>query len=148
MFASWSAGEYGSVGATEWLEVSFAFLSVDTHVNPCCFANVLLVFRVTCPPLIRAFSPTSAWTESSWVSITHSCRLSLYWNILNNVPPPFTRSWELHGLGESTALQSLREHYERGKGSLLKAGLALLQAPVFFVKCRCLYSTGAGTFWI
>lgn len=24
MFASWSAGEYGSVGATEWLEVRFA----------------------------------------------------------------------------------------------------------------------------
>jgi hypothetical protein len=24
VFASWSAGEYGSVGATEWLEVSTA----------------------------------------------------------------------------------------------------------------------------
>lgn len=24
MFASWSAGEYGSVGATEWLEVRTA----------------------------------------------------------------------------------------------------------------------------
>lgn len=22
MFASWSAGEYGNIGATEWLEVS------------------------------------------------------------------------------------------------------------------------------
>lgn len=26
MFASWSAGEYGSVGATEWLEVRLAHL--------------------------------------------------------------------------------------------------------------------------
>lgn len=26
MFASWSAGEYGSVGATEWLEVSPAHM--------------------------------------------------------------------------------------------------------------------------
>lgn len=25
MFASWSAGEYGNVGATEWLEVRLAF---------------------------------------------------------------------------------------------------------------------------
>lgn len=27
MFASWSAGEYGSVGATEWLEVRSARFS-------------------------------------------------------------------------------------------------------------------------
>lgn len=26
VFASWSGGEYGSVGATEWLEVRLAFL--------------------------------------------------------------------------------------------------------------------------
>lgn len=26
MFASWSAGEYGNIGATEWLEVSTELL--------------------------------------------------------------------------------------------------------------------------
>lgn len=48
MFASWSAGEYGSVGATEWLEVRTAFLCGDElkrgslccgpdDVSLCCF---------------------------------------------------------------------------------------------------------------
>lgn len=33
VFASWSAGEYGSVGATEWLEVRTAYLLKG---NACC----------------------------------------------------------------------------------------------------------------
>lgn len=44
IFASWSAGEYGSVGATEWLEVRFAFLLVEARINPCPSANVLFFF--------------------------------------------------------------------------------------------------------
>lgn len=28
MFASWSAGEYGNIGATEWLEVTIKLLYV------------------------------------------------------------------------------------------------------------------------
>lgn len=108
MFASWSAGEYGSVGATEWLEVSFAFQWTGFMSNGAALQMFSLFFRVTCLPSVRRFSPTSAWMESSWVSIIYSCTLSLHWDLLNPLllPPLFTRSWELRGLSKSAALQS------------------------------------------
>lgn len=58
MFASWSAGEYGNVGATEWLEVRFAFQR--TILSDCAALQMLsnvcvcFFFRVICP-LIRKF---------------------------------------------------------------------------------------------
>lgn len=66
MFASWSAGEYGSVGATEWLEVRTAYLLKG---NACCIDSVLtclicfvglFVFflRVIWPLLTKKCSPT------------------------------------------------------------------------------------------
>lgn len=33
VFASWSGGEYGSVGATEWLEVRTAFIILDSRLQ-------------------------------------------------------------------------------------------------------------------
>lgn len=88
MFASWSAGEYGSVGATEWLEVRFACQWMLMS-NCAALQMFSLFFRVICLPSVRKFAPTSAWTEWSWVSITHGCRLSVYWNVLNQflLPP-------------------------------------------------------------
>lgn len=43
VFASWSAGEYGSVGATEWLEVRTKVLALDVpkKENFCFTTNVL-----------------------------------------------------------------------------------------------------------
>lgn len=58
MFASWSAGEYGNVGATEWLEVRLAFQR--TILSDCAALQMLsnvfvcVCFRVICP-LIRKF---------------------------------------------------------------------------------------------
>lgn len=46
VFASWSAGEYGNIGATEWLEASTEKLSVHGQRN-CCLKkknnNILLL---------------------------------------------------------------------------------------------------------
>lgn len=39
VFASWSGGEYGSVGATEWLEVRTAFIILITAFS----SSVLLI---------------------------------------------------------------------------------------------------------
>lgn len=58
MFASWSAGEYGSVGATEWLEVSTTLLYPHVQKRKESAVTRLFVFRVICPQLTNVSSPT------------------------------------------------------------------------------------------
>lgn len=63
VFASWSAGEYGSVGATEWLEVRTEYLLKG---NACCVDSVL-----TC--LICLFVCFVSFLRVIWPLLTKKC---------------------------------------------------------------------------
>lgn len=114
------------------------------HVSGCSCQTVLLCKCSPCFSGLYVFHQSESLHlhqpgRSRHGSVSLSCRLSLYWNVLNQflLPPLLTRSWALRGLGESAALQPPWEHHERGKGSFLKAGQVLLQTVVFFVNCQC-----------
>uniref|UniRef100_A0A665TMW9 Transferrin receptor 2 n=1 Tax=Echeneis naucrates TaxID=173247 RepID=A0A665TMW9_ECHNA len=54
LFVSWDAGEFGNVGATEWLEgyLSMLHLKAVAYFNGCVYVHFLLVcFMCTCVPI-------------------------------------------------------------------------------------------------
>lgn len=54
MFASWTAGEYGAVGATEWLEVGTAVCVSCVHHTARNDQLILTIQLIT----FRVFAPT------------------------------------------------------------------------------------------
>ncbi|XP_035762057.1 transferrin receptor protein 1-like [Neolamprologus brichardi] len=56
VFASWSAGEYGSVGATEWLEGYLSSLSMKafTYINLDGIVTGQNGFKVAASPLLHS----------------------------------------------------------------------------------------------
>ncbi|KAM9349969.1 transferrin receptor protein 1-like [Symphorus nematophorus] len=61
VFASWSAGEYGSVGATEWLEGYLSALSMKafTYINLDGVVAGRIGFKVAASPLMRSLIESS-----------------------------------------------------------------------------------------
>lgn len=143
----------------------FLDLDVQQQENSSLFfppLNIFLfVFRATCPLLTEASSPTSAWMEWSWVSTVHNLSFSQVTAVFQWLSVDWiyllTRSWELHGLGESAALQPPGEHHEGGNdtnnNNTVNADPVLLKTSRVFIdlsrphRCRVLLVLGRCTTW-
>lgn len=80
MFASWSAGDYGAVGATEWLEASMALesgsgqsrimqMADSCDLMPSCASLSLFHHpRAMLPPCIQKPLLTSTWIRQFQVN--------------------------------------------------------------------------------
>lgn len=143
MFASWSAGEYGSVGATEWLEVRLARLekqprqaaAIIHDVGVCSGLSVISEHEG-----LLLHQP--GWSHSRYLPQGSGLEplLPVVLNTVGILSPP--RSKRIQSLRQSLDAQLNPERSERGKRQL---GVALMRPLMSGSHARLRLPSGEGS---
>uniref|UniRef100_A0AAQ4R427 Transferrin receptor protein 1 n=1 Tax=Gasterosteus aculeatus aculeatus TaxID=481459 RepID=A0AAQ4R427_GASAC len=80
VFASWSAGEYGSVGATEWLEVRRIYPTVLFWISS--FYGIVTLFGVQTLPDVFFSMPRVKYPDSSSTLYSQFAKINFESNVL------------------------------------------------------------------